>query len=211
MAFPVPIASVLTGASPRQLAYWRKATASAPPLLVPAAKRSGRYLYSWSDVVALRSIVYLRQEKSLHKIRRAVGTLRTLEAGEWDHLARYHLVSTPTTIVVKTPAAQLLDLEHKPGTVLEEILMADVLEPFETQEGTAVPAMRAPRPHLVIDPHLLGGYPVIAGSRVPFDLVAGLADEGAKPAEIVQMFPSVSKRAIPDAREFARQVARVAA
>lgn len=98
--------------------------------------------------------------------------------GSGAHLARYQLVSTPTTIVVKTPAGQLLDLEHKPGTVLEEILMADVLEPFETQEGTAVPAMRAPRPHLVIDPHLLGGYPVIAGSRVPFDLVAGLADEG---------------------------------
>lgn len=178
---------------------------------MPTAKRAGRYLYSWSDIVALRSIVYLRQEKSLHKIRRAVATLRGLEAAEWEHLARYQLVSTPTTIVVKTPSGQLLDLEHRPGTVLEEVLMADVLEPFETREGTVVPAMRAPRPHLVIDPHLLGGYPVIAGSRVPFDLVAGLADDGAKPGEIVEMFPSVNKRAIRDAREFAHQVARVAA
>jgi uncharacterized protein (DUF433 family) len=178
---------------------------------VPAAKRAGRYLYSWSDVLALRSIVYLRQEKSLPKIRGAVDRLRALEADEWGHLATYQLVSTPKTIVVRTPSGQLLDLEQQPGTVLEEVLMADVLEPFETREGNVVPAMRAPRPHLVIDPHLLGGYPVIAGSRVPFDLVAGLAEEGAKPAEIVHMFPSVNRRAIRDAREFARQVAQVAA
>src|SRR5918994_7360931 len=107
VASPVPIAGVLSGASPRHLAWWGNQTASSDPLLVPA-KRSGRYLYSWSDIVALRSIVYLRQEKSLHKIRRAVETLRGLEAAEWDHLARYQLVSTPTTIVVKTPTGQLL-------------------------------------------------------------------------------------------------------
>jgi DNA-binding transcriptional MerR regulator len=144
MAFPVPIASVLTGASPRQLAYWRRPTATSPPLLVPAAKRSGRYLYSWGDIVALRSIVYLRQEKSLHKIRRAVKTLRTLEAEEWEHLSRYHLVSTPSTILVRTPSGQLLDLEKVPGSVLDEVLMADILDPFETREGTIVPALSEP-------------------------------------------------------------------
>ena len=209
--FPVPIASVLTGASVRQLAYWRKRTRSASPLLVPSARRSGRYLYGWGDIVALRSIVYLRQEKSLHKIRRAVETLRYLEADEWEHLSRYQLVSTQTTIIVRTPSGQLLDLEHAPGTVLEKTLMADVLKPFETSEGDVVPALRRPRPHLLVDPQVLGGYPVIAGSRVPFDLVAGLADEGSKPAEIIDMYPSVDRRAIPDARDFAHQVARAAA
>jgi hypothetical protein len=87
VAFPVPIASVLTGATIAQLAYWRKDTPSAPALLVPEGKRSGRYLYSWADVVALRSIVYVRSEKSLPRIRRAVATLRALEADEWTHLA----------------------------------------------------------------------------------------------------------------------------
>jgi uncharacterized protein (DUF433 family)/DNA-binding transcriptional MerR regulator len=210
MAFPVPIASVLTGASPRQLAYWRKRTASSRPLLVPAAKRSGRFLYNWGDIVALRSIVYLRQEKSLHKIRRAVKTLRNLEASEWEHLSKYQLVSTAKTIIVRTPSGELLDLEDQPGTVLEEILMSDVLKPFQTKEGSSVPALDAPLPYLVVDPHVLGGYPVIAGSRVPFDIVAGLADDGVESAEIVQMFPSVDERGVPDASAFAAQVARVA-
>jgi len=82
MSFPVPISSVLTGATVSQLAYWRRHTHAVPGLLVPEGKRSDRYLYSWADVVALRSIVYLRQEKSLPRIRRAVATLGGLETGE---------------------------------------------------------------------------------------------------------------------------------
>lgn len=209
MAFIVPIASVLTGATVRQLAYWRRPTRSAPPLLVPEGKRGGRFLYSWADVVALRSIVYLRQEKSLPRIRGAVATLRRLEASEWTHLSAYRLISTPSSIIVQTPAGQLLDLEQRPGTVLEEILMRDVLEPFETRGGQLVPALRHPRPRIAVDPTVLGGYPVIAGTRVPFDVVASLADERLEPDEIADVYPSVDREAIGDAVSFARQVAAV--
>ena len=121
MVFPVPITSVLSGATLAQLAYWRKKTPAAEPLLVPTTKESGRYLYSWADVVALRSIVYLREWKSLHKIRGAVQTLRQLEASEWQHLAQYRLVRTADSIVVQTTAGQIYDLERAPGTMLDEI------------------------------------------------------------------------------------------
>jgi hypothetical protein len=174
VAFPVPIASVLSGASVDQLAYWRKRTPSAPPLLVPESKRSGRFIYSWADVVALRSIVYLRQEKSLPRVRRAVQLLRSIEADEWEHLARYTLISTPSSILVRTPSGQLLDLEQQPGTVISEILMRDVFSPFTTQGGRAVPDLEKPRRLLAVNPRVLAGYPVIAGTRVPFDVVAGL-------------------------------------
>jgi uncharacterized protein (DUF433 family) len=177
---------------------------------VPTAQRGGRYLYSWADIVALRSIVYLRQEKSLPKIRQAVRSLRALEADQWDHLARYVLVRTEETIVVQTPGGEILDLERAPGTVLDEVLMEDVLGPFQVN-GSNVPALGHPRPFLSVDPRVLDGYPVIAGSRVPFHLVAALADEGAKPAEIVEIYPSVDTRGVPDAQDFARDVARAAA
>jgi uncharacterized protein (DUF433 family) len=210
VAFPVPIASVLTGATVRQLAYWRKPTQSAQPLLVPEGKRGGRYLYSWADVVALRSIVYLRQEKSLPRIRRAVATLRTLESEEWIHLSAYRLISTPSSILVRTPAGQLLDLDRQPGTVLEEVLMQDVLGPFETQDGRQVPALRSPRARIAVNPAVLGGFPTIAGTRVPFDVVAALANDDLEPDEIAEVYPSVDRDAIGDAVSFAEQVAAVA-
>jgi uncharacterized protein (DUF433 family)/DNA-binding transcriptional MerR regulator len=178
-------------------------------LLIPAGRRSGRYLYSWADVVALRSIVYLRQEKSLPRIRRAVDKLRQLEAEEWTHLSAYRLISTEKTIVVKTPSGQLLDLEQQPGTVLDEVLMGDVLAPFETSTGRRVPALKRPRPLIAVDPAVLGGYPVIAGTRVPFDVVARLAQDDLKPREITAIYPSVDPEAIHDATKFAEQVAAV--
>ncbi|MEK6326445.1 MAG: DUF433 domain-containing protein [Actinomycetota bacterium] len=211
MAFTVPITSVLSGATPRQLGYWRRPTArGAAPLLVPAAKREGRYLYSWADVVALRSIVYLRQEKSLHKIRKAVATLQDLESADWEHLAEYKLVRTAQTIIVLTPKGDMLDLERAPGTVFDEVLMEDVLDTFETRSGQLVPALRRPRPYLTVHPQILAGYPVIADSRVPFHLVATLADDGMDAAEIVEIYPSIDARGIPDAQYFARQVAAAA-
>jgi uncharacterized protein (DUF433 family) len=210
VAFPVPIASVLSGASVDQLAYWRKRTPSAPPLLVPEAKRSGRFLYSWSDVVALRSIVYLRQEKSLPRVRSAVQLLRALEADEWEHLARYRLIGTKSSILVQTPSGQLLDLERQPGTVLNEVLMRDVLGPFTTREGRTVPGLERPRRLLSVNPRVLAGYPVIRGTRVPFDVVAGLADDGVPTAEIIELYPSVDPEAIDDAQAFAEQVAKAA-
>jgi uncharacterized protein (DUF433 family)/DNA-binding transcriptional MerR regulator len=210
VAFSVPIASVLSGASVDQLAYWRKQTASAAPLLVPEAKRSGRYLYSWADVVALRSIVYLRQEKSLPRIRRAVGLLRALEADQWEHLARYTLISTKASIIVRTPSGELLDLEQQPATVVSEVLMRDVLAPFTTRDGRDVPDLENPRRLLTVNPRVLAGYPVIAGTRVPFDVVAGLAEDGVPAAEIVEMYPSVDPASVGDAQAFAEQVAKAA-
>jgi uncharacterized protein (DUF433 family)/DNA-binding transcriptional MerR regulator len=210
MAFPTTIASVLTGASKRQLGYWRRPTAADAPLLIPATKRDGRYLYSWADIVALRSIVYLRQEKSLPKIRRAVGTLRALEAEEWEHLASYKLVRTQQTIVVVTPNGQILDVEHSPGNILSEVLMGDVLGPFQRKDGRLVPDLRRPLPYLTVNPRVLGGYPVIRGSRVPFHVVAALADDGVDASGVTEIYPSVDERGIPDARTFAEQVAQVA-
>jgi uncharacterized protein (DUF433 family)/DNA-binding transcriptional MerR regulator len=207
VAFPVPITSVLSGASVDQLAYWRKKTATARPLLVPETKAAGRFLYSWADVLALRTIAYLRSEKSLPRIRAAVDTLRRLEASEWDHLASYTLVSTPTSIFVQTPRGALLDLQKHPGTVLDETLMRDVMEPFRTKSGRRVPALERPRPQLRVHPSILGGYPVVADTRVPFDVVAGLAEEGWPAAEIISLYPTVEVGAIRDARAFAKQVA----
>jgi len=210
MAYPVPLAVTLSGATIDQLAYWRRHTPSHPPLLEPHAKRSGRYLYSWADVIALRSIVYLRQDKSLPRIRRAVQTLVQLEEPQWKHLSRYKLASTGDSIVVVTPKGEILDVDKRPGTILDEVLMRDVLGVFHTDDGRRVPSLPRPRDHLSVDPGVLGGYPVVAGTRVPYDVVASLADEGYAEADIIELYPSVKPGTVDDARAFAEEVAAAA-
>jgi uncharacterized protein (DUF433 family) len=93
---------------------------------------------------------------------------------------------------------------------MDEVLMGDVLAPFETRDGRPVPALERPRPRIAVDPGVLGGYPVIAGSRVPFDVVAGLAQDELTPDEIVAIYPSVDPGAVEEATDFAKQVAAAA-
>jgi uncharacterized protein (DUF433 family) len=92
--------------------------------------------------------------------------------------------------------------------VVSEVLMRDVLSPFTTREGRAVPDLEKPRRLLAVNPRVLAGYPVIAGTRVPFDVVAGLAEDGVPTAEIIEMYPSVDPASVGDAQDFAAQVAK---
>ena len=66
MSFPVPIASKMSGASVAQLAYWRKHDILMPEI---ECERSP-YLYSFRDIVALRTFAWLRIDHSLQAIRR---------------------------------------------------------------------------------------------------------------------------------------------
>ncbi|NQX28297.1 MerR family transcriptional regulator [Microbacteriaceae bacterium VKM Ac-2854] len=60
MAFTTALTSVMSGASQRQLAHWR-----ATGILVPETEHDERpYLYSFRDIVALRTYAWLRETHS---------------------------------------------------------------------------------------------------------------------------------------------------
>jgi hypothetical protein len=80
------LAAALSGATIRQLAYWRKPGPDGQPVLAPEYSAIRPIDYSFRDVIALRTCVRLRQEASLQKIRHALDTLR-VDLGERDHLS----------------------------------------------------------------------------------------------------------------------------
>jgi uncharacterized protein (DUF433 family) len=218
--YPVPIASVLSGASKAQLSYWRKEVEPLGALLIPQARQGRRLLYTVADVIALRSIVYLREEKSLPRIRRAVAYLKAIEEDDWTHLADYRLVRTSLTIYLERPNGVRVDLEARPGQGLTDerseanapqatrrVLMGEVLAPFESGHGVLVPDFFSPREHVTVDRDVLGGFPVMRGTRIPFDAIADLVLENASVATIARLYPTVSEAALPSAREFAELVA----
>lgn len=206
MAYPSHIAATLSGASLRQLQYWRAGGPDA--LFAPElGKSSGRVLYSFRDVVALRSFVYLRETASLQRIRKAVGTLR--ELGNTEHLSQYRLVGTGKSIVLVPPGEEVaIDLVERPGAQRFAVVLADVFGPFENQRGDKVVDLFHPRKHLLVDPEVRGGYPVIDGTRVQFDLVASLVHDGVDPSDIRDFYPSVSAKGAADAADFAVEVDR---
>lgn len=220
MAYPTHIAATLSGATTRQLTYWRRPR-SGTPLLVPELGRSGNtLLYSFRDVVALRTFVYLRRDLPLQRVRKAVETLRRLTKDEAQvdidgasglseqHLSQYRLYTAGESVVWQRPDGSYVDLYEQPGSLRLAAVMEAVFGPFENRQGEAVVPLYQPRPNVEVDPDTRGGFPVIRGTRIDFDLVASLVRDGVPPEEISAYYPSVTTEAARDAAELLTLVER---
>jgi uncharacterized protein (DUF433 family)/DNA-binding transcriptional MerR regulator len=195
------MAAALSGATIDQLRHWRSDKTG--PLLAPEITQSRRFFYSFRDVLALRTCVKLRQTASLQKVRRAIGSLRAL--GEIEHLASYSLVSDRVGNIQLVGERDAVDLAHGGQRQLFAVL-GDVIEAFPIRAGVVIPNLLRPRDFLSVDPQVQGGFPVIKGTRVPYDAVANLIREAVPASEISNFYPSVSGRAANDALDFARYV-----
>ena len=202
MSYPPKLAAALSGATVRQLAYWRKPGADGHAVLAPEYSEQRPILYSFRDVIALRTCVRLRQEASLQAIRRALDALR-MDLGLRDHLSAYRLVTDGSTIYF-ADYDHAVDLVRQRGNlVIHEFV--EVLQPFYVQ-GRQIPALLEPRPHVRVDPAVRGGEPVIAGTRIPYDEVAALVRDGIPAEDVRDFYPQVSAEAANDAYDFAAYV-----
>lgn len=197
------LAAALSGATVRQLAYWRRDTGTGP-LLTPEYGTSPRALYSYRDVVALRICVRLRKETSLQRVRRSVAHLQQVAPNL--HLASHQLKSAGPTIVWLTEDGDYIDTVERPGHMGIRVVMEEVLRAFTTADGRKVPDLRTPARGLSIDDEVRGGYPVVAGTRIPYDTIASLAEDGLGAAEIIDLYPSVTRDGIRGAVELAELV-----
>ncbi|MDP9865706.1 MULTISPECIES: DUF433 domain-containing protein [Streptosporangium] len=202
MAYDPKLAAALSGATLRQLAHWRKAGVSRGAVLIPEISSTRPVLYSFRDVVALRTCVKLRNDASLQKIRQALDTLRD-DLKESDHLSSYTLVADGSSIYLAAPDQAVDLVRKKANVVIHE--MVDVLQPFY-RGGRHIPPLLQPRAHVAVDPAIRGGVPVIEGTRVPYDEVAALLRDGVSPEQISDYYPSVTAMAALDAADFADYV-----
>ncbi|WP_285773880.1 DUF433 domain-containing protein [Microtetraspora sp. NBRC 13810] len=202
MSYSPKLAAALSGATLRQLAHWRKAGSGRGAVLEPEVSSVRPVLYSFRDLVALRTCVKLRNDASLQKIRRALDTLRD-DLQEREHLSAYQLVTDGSTIYL-VEQGQATDLVHrKAHLVIHD--MVEVLRPFY-RDGRHIPDLLRPREHVTVDPAVRGGMPVIEGTRVPYDEIAALLRDGVPAERIADYYPSVSATAALDAADFADYV-----
>ncbi|ASW56033.1 DUF433 domain-containing protein [Plantactinospora sp. KBS50] len=202
MAYEPRVAAALSGATVRQLSYWRRTRA-----LVPETSASRPVLYSFRDLVALRTFAYLRGDRSLQSIRKAVRTLKDI--GETEHLSSYRLVAQGKRSIALVQDEGAVDLVEKPGQSLTVVKLGDVLQSFPVGD-IQVPDLLHPRERISVDPEIRGGHPVVEGTRVPFEVVADLVRDGVEPEQVAAFYPSVSADAARDAADFADYVDRSA-
>lgn len=210
MAYTSALTSALSGATLRQLTYWRRDAPGLAPLLEPELATRPRAIYSYQDLVALRMFVHLRERASLQQVRKAVSYLQRQHPD--THMAVHRLAADPTsrTIVWLSADGDYVDVVAKPGQRGFQVVMEELFRSFETAAGRWVPDLAQPSKGVEIDPGVRGGWPVIAGTRIPFNIIASLHADGVSASEIAELYPTVTAQEVRGASAFADFVASVA-
>lgn len=199
MAYSIELASKLTGASVPQLRRLMRTG-----VLTPEFQEGRQRWYSYRDIVALRSIMWLRGSFSLQQVRKVLDYLERFDLDS-EHLSDIRFAKAGKTILVHGDDG-FLDVLAKPGAreLHQAGSLEDIFGAFKTFRQRPVPRLDRPSAHLTIDQGTMGGLPVIEGTRIPFDTIAQLVDGVTIRAEdISHYYPQVTPDQAQDAIDFA--------
>lgn len=203
MAFDIDLTVALSGASRDQLYRWNRGK-----LLIPeiSTDPTEGFLWSFRDIIALRTFVKLRKHHSLQAIRKALSNLRDLSLT--DHPSSYTLVSDGSSVfLVEDEGEEATDLlKQKHQKIISNL--DDIFRGFThpNRKGKVVD-LRAPRPLLQVNERRMGGFPTIRNTRIPYDIIGNLIYDGdVSPSQVSDYYPGVTAEDALDALDFLKQV-----
>lgn len=208
-AYPADRAAALSGVPLSTVHYWAR-----KEILVPSVSPTRVKLWSYVDLMGLRTIYWLRQEKTasdgrdVHRttmpaVRTALDALRELDLSLWTQ------ETGPSVTVDRSGRVWLRAdgaVRDAAGAAPLAAEWLDLIEPFSTREGAIGPDLQSPKPHLRIVPGKLAGSPHIAGSRIETVSLAALADRGLAEDQIHTLYPVVAPVAIAEAIALEQQL-----
>ena len=207
-AYTADRAAALSGVPRSTVHYWAR-----KDILVPSVSASKVKLWSYTDLMGLRTISWLRHRKvstsgwdvpptTMPAVRRALATLADLDVDLWTEDGGPSVrVDLHGEIFILTDwGPEKLD-GHRPL----DPDMLNLIEPFQIRAARG-PDLQRPRPNLRIVPGKLSGSPHIAHSRIETLAVAALADRGYDSEKIVRLYPQVMPIALVEAVDLERQL-----
>ncbi|MBA2577103.1 MAG: DUF433 domain-containing protein [Euzebyaceae bacterium] len=143
---------------------------------------------------------------SLQKLRKAVQQMDLPK----HHPSEYRILGYGNDVVVVGPGAEYVDTK---ANLVFETVVEELFKEFRYGHRLVRNFVR-PYPEVRVNPDIRHGYPCIRGTRVPFDLVAGLVEDGVsrrtspsstrrsqqRPRSTRRGFPSTSSRPGTDGR-----------
>ncbi|AKK04561.1 MerR HTH family regulatory protein/Protein of unknown function (DUF433) [Corynebacterium mustelae] len=204
MTYTIDVAAYLSGASKDQLQRWAR-----NEILVPEINPERPKIYSFRDIVALRTIAKLRVNNSLQRIRSAIARLSDYDLTE--HLSEYKFATDGKSVkVFDEDNAHFLNLSKNPGQ-WDLVNLEDIYAPFMNMQGREVPDLRNPAQGIEINPQRLSGTPTIEDSRVPYDLIVDLFHDDMSAEEIAEEYPTISLESVGNAIAFNKSIEELAA
>ncbi|HEV2997475.1 MAG TPA: DUF433 domain-containing protein [Solirubrobacteraceae bacterium] len=207
-AYTAERAAALSGVPKSTVHYWSRES-----ILIPSVSPERVKLWSYGDLMALRTIYWLRQTKqdpsgrevprtAMKAVRRALREIAALKL-DWSEDGAPHIaVDRAGGIVIEHDGRA----QRPGGQSILDADMLDLLAPFASREGLHGPDLSVPRPRLRIVPGKLGGSPHVVHTRLESQALGALADSGLAQAKIYRLYPDVDRTAIEDALDLERQL-----
>jgi uncharacterized protein (DUF433 family) len=206
-AYTAERAAALSGVPKRTIYHWAKNR-----YLVPSVSQSP-LLWSYTDLLALRTIYWLRRPKkafdrdipatSMSKVRRALEDLRNLDLDLFEDGRPVVAVTLGGEIAVDVKALALQRAGD--GQYIERDLV-DLLGPFEGLEGMHGPDLAWPRPTVQIVPRKISGAPHVAGTRLPTQSIFALFRRGFDVERLAKVYPFIDRKALSDSISLEEQL-----
>jgi uncharacterized protein (DUF433 family) len=205
-AYSADRAAALSGVPRSTIYHWAR-----KGHLLPSVSQSP-LLWSYTDLLALRTLYWLRQPKqafdrevpatSMAKVRRALKELKRLNLDLFEEGRPVVAVTLKGEITIDVAAVPLQLVE---GQYLKRDLV-DLIGPFEGLEGTKGPDLAWPRPSLQILPRKISGAPHIAGTRLPTQSISALADRGFTVDQLAKIYPFADQASLNDSIDLEEQL-----
>lgn len=207
-AYDADRAAALSGVPRSTIHYWAR-----KEYLIPSVSRERVKLWSYTDLLALRTIDWLRRTKrtvdgrevsrtTLRAVRHALHELARLDLDLFDAGRPQIAVSLDGELHITPPSGRAVTLAGQtivPGAI-------DLIAPFEATEGTRGPDLREPSMFARILPRRLSGAPHVIDTRIETQAIFALAERGFEPQKIVALYPELTGAAVRDVIDLERRL-----
>ncbi len=165
---------------------------------IPIGKRK-ESIYTYHDLLLIRLIMRLKQQGAKAKhIKIALHTLEIISGGDKDAWMRAVLfVDIPSGVVVAylQEKPEWNPLAASKGTQkMATVFFPDLIKELKDE---LVPIERFP--YIEIDPQVLGGAPVVKGTRISVRAIVAVKESGEEPTEA---YPDLTKDQVANAEAY---------
>jgi uncharacterized protein (DUF433 family) len=188
LAFGVDHVCLLTGLSKRQLGYWDRTRFFSPQYADENRNRPYSRIYSFRDVVGLRTISILRNTHKvpLQELRRVGSWLKKHHKAPWASLTFY---VASNRVYFDDPRTG----SRRGARPLEQAVLPIAMERIAKETSDAANRLRERQPDdigkIVRHRYVVHNSPVLAGTRVPTSAVWNFHEAGYTSTQIIREFP----------------------
>jgi uncharacterized protein (DUF433 family) len=209
MAFTAQQIARLARISERQLRYWEQTNVFHPTYIERRDKGPFRKIYSYRDVVTLRTLARLRQEHnvSLQELRSVNAYIRGSSDAPWTDLA---IRAYGNHIVFRDPVTGEWMSANPLGQLMWELELGEVGEESEREARKLMTRSEEHFGLITRNRYIMSNRWVIAGTRIPVEAIVSLHDAGMTHVEIIEQYPSLVSEDIDAALSHAEQERSIA-